>query len=85
MICEVLPKSPPAAAPATPVAVAAEPSSSPNGGMLALGAVASAAVLFAVSRGGDAPTLATLEKMSTPLEVALANDKPTVLEFYASW
>lgn len=45
-------------------------------------------VLFAVTRlggGGGAPTLATLESLSTPLEVALVNGRPTLVEFYANW
>lgn len=55
--------------------------------MLAVGAIASAVVLFAASRmgGPEVPTLATLEQMSTPFEVALSNNKPTVIEFYANW
>ncbi|KAG2422653.1 hypothetical protein HXX76_015890 [Chlamydomonas incerta] len=71
---------------ATSVPVAA-PAAGGNAG-LALGAVAAAVVLFAVTRlggGGAAPSLATLESMSTPLEVALVNGRPTLVEFYANW
>ncbi|GLC33247.1 hypothetical protein PLESTB_000355000 [Pleodorina starrii] len=54
---------------------------------LAAGAVAAAVLLFALPRlgGGAAPTLASLEQMSTPLDVALVNGKPTLVEFYANW
>lgn len=34
---------------------------------------------------GGGPSLAQLEQQSVPLEVALSNKKPTVIEFYASW
>lgn len=68
-------------------AAAAPPAPAPsNNAPLALGAVAAAVVLFAVTRlGGSAPTLATLEQMSTPLDVALVNGRPSVVEFYANW
>ena len=54
---------------------------------MALGAVAAAVVLFAATRFGweEAPTLSRLEQLSTPLEVALVNGKPTLVEFYANW
>lgn len=60
----------------------------PSGGNkgLAAGAAVAAAVAFAAVRlfsGG--PSLASLEKQAVPLEVALRNGKPTVLEFYANW
>ena len=44
------------------------------------------AVVFAASRllaGG--PSLAALEGEAIPLEDALRNGRPTVLEFYSSW
>lgn len=51
---------------------------------------AGAAVMLAlaVAAGpllGGGPSLAQLEQQSVPLEVALSNKKPTVIEFYASW
>ncbi|KAG2491324.1 hypothetical protein HYH03_010329 [Edaphochlamys debaryana] len=70
---------------ASPAIVA--PAQSGGNAGLAAGAVAAAVLLFAATRlgGGPAPTLATLEQMSTPLDVALVNGKPTLVEFYANW
>eukprot|EP00198_Chlamydomonas_reinhardtii_P002260 XP_001691596.1 thioredoxin-like protein [Chlamydomonas reinhardtii] len=76
------------ASPASTSAPAPPPAAGGNNAGLALGAVAAAVVLFAVTRlggGGGAPTLATLESLSTPLEVALVNGRPTLVEFYANW
>lgn len=72
---------PPAAAP--PVAAPAEPSSSGKG-LLAGGAVGLGVALFLAARltvGG--PSFAALEADSVPLDAALTNGRPTVLEFYA--
>ena len=45
-----------------------------------------AAVAAMASRVVDgAPALARLQQASVPLEAALYNDRPTVLEFYADW
>lgn len=53
---------------------------------LAVGAVSVAAAAVLVSRGFDGgPALARLQKASVPLEAALSNGRPTVLEFYADW
>ncbi|EFJ49300.1 thioredoxin-like protein [Volvox carteri f. nagariensis] len=53
---------------------------------LAVGAVAAAVLLFSLPRfGAPAPSLATLEQRSTPLDVALTNGRPTLVEFYANW
>ena len=42
--------------------------------------------MFAGSRlAGPSPTLASLAASSVPLDVALANEKPTLIEFYADW
>jgi hypothetical protein len=73
---------PPSTSP-QPAAPAGQPSS---GAGLAAGAALAGVVAFAAGRlftGG--PTLATLEQMSVPLDVALTNGKPTVMEFYADW
>ena len=41
--------------------------------------------LFALTTLGGAPTLASLEKDAVPLDVAMSNGRPTVVEFYADW
>ncbi|MCS6782030.1 MAG: thioredoxin domain-containing protein [Gloeomargarita sp. SKYBB_i_bin120] len=54
--------------------------------VLAVAAVLLASVLFWAMRGQQAAvSLATLAAQSVPLEVALANDRPTMIEFYADW
>jgi thiol-disulfide isomerase/thioredoxin len=77
----------PAAAPVSPVPAArSDGGSSGSNTPLAGGAVALGVLAFAASRllaGG--PSLAALEQASVPLDVALANGRPTVLEFYATW
>ncbi|KAI8471351.1 MAG: thioredoxin-like protein [Monoraphidium minutum] len=77
----------PARASTPPAAPAPQPAaSSSSGGALAGGAVALGAAVFAASRllaGG--PSFAALEGGAVPLDDALRNGRPTVLEFYASW
>ncbi len=53
---------------------------------LALGAVALGAAVFIGLRGGSqAVNFDTLQSGGLPLEQALSNHRPTVIEFYASW
>ena len=49
-------------------------------------AIALSIVLFLGSRQQtEQPSLSTLAADSTPLDVALTNHKPTLMEFYANW
>jgi thiol:disulfide interchange protein len=53
---------------------------------LAVGAVGVAAAAVLAGRVLDGgPALARLQQASVPLEAALSNGKPSVLEFYADW
>jgi thiol:disulfide interchange protein len=54
--------------------------------LVAMVAIALSIALFLGSRQhNQQPSLSTLAAHSTPLEVALTNQKPTLMEFYANW
>ncbi|MEO0376088.1 MAG: thioredoxin family protein [Cyanobacteria bacterium P01_A01_bin.17] len=54
--------------------------------LIALSAVVLAVVLFLGVRGQtQRPSLSALATASVPLDTALANGQPTLLEFYADW
>ena len=78
---------PPRGARGRPLAPAPAPPEEPanNGKAIAGAGFALGVALFVGGLGGGAPTLASLEKDAVPLDVALANGRPTVVEFYADW
>jgi thiol:disulfide interchange protein len=45
----------------------------------------SVAVFLGLRTEANTASLASLAKSATPLEVAMANEKPTLIEFYADW
>lgn len=62
-----------------------EDASPPNNALLAGGAAVVGIALFLFTRLGSGVSFADLEERSVPLDIALTNGKPTVVEFYASW
>lgn len=73
------------AAPIPLVPKPAVPEAKP-GPLLAVGAVALGAAVFVATRlGGGAVSFDTLASDAVPLSTALANSRPSVIEFYASW
>lgn len=54
--------------------------------LVVLAAIAlSVALFFGLQTETNEASLATLAEHATPLEVAQANEKPTLVEFYANW
>lgn len=45
----------------------------------------SVALFLGLQSQNNSVSLTTLDEESTPLEIALSNGKPTVMEFYANW
>jgi len=67
-------------------AQAAKPGSNVRNALIALVAIFLSAAIFLGLKGGPGPGLLTaMAKESVPLEVALNNQKPTLIEFYANW
>lgn len=72
---------------AAPIPLVPAPlSNSSPGPLLAVGAVViGAAVFFATRLSPGAASFDTLASDAMPLSTALANHRPSVIEFYASW
>ena len=72
---------------AAPIPLVPAPSSNSSPGpLLAVGAVViGAAVFFATRLSPGAASFDTLASDAMPLSTALANHRPSVIEFYASW
>jgi len=73
----------------TPVTSAAPPPAPEGAGaglpLAAAAAVVGALVAAAARLSSGGATLSALEAMATPLDDALRNGRPTVVEFYANW
>lgn len=56
-----------------------------NGLILGVALILTLAVFFGLRTQANQPSLTRLASASMPYETALANDRPTLLEFYANW
>ncbi len=55
-------------------------------GLIALGAIAiSITLFFSLQADNSSLSLESQAEQATPLEVAMNNNKPTLIEFYANW
>lgn len=77
--------------PSQPASVPPAPAPNPLRASLGKGAIAAAAVIltvlvfFGLRLQTSLPTLSTMAKRALPLELALTNGKPSLVEFYADW
>lgn len=53
--------------------------------IVAVAAILSIAVILGVQTHSPAASLSEMAQQSMPLELAMANKKPTLIEFYANW
>ncbi len=53
--------------------------------VVAIAAILSVAVILGIQTTSPAASLSDMAEQSVPLETAMANGKPTLIEFYANW
>lgn len=53
--------------------------------IVAIAAFLSIAIILGLQTRSPAASLAEMAEASVPIKVAMANDKPTLIEFYANW
>jgi thiol-disulfide isomerase/thioredoxin len=53
--------------------------------IVAIATLLSVAIILGIQTRSPAASLAEMAEASVPIKVAMANDKPTLIEFYANW